>query len=114
MKPRSALTHVVSMIILSSIAAAHAAEEPRTVQKDPGNDSAKSDQAALVRGNTTFGLGLYSRLRQGPGNVFLSPFSLSTALAMTADGARGRRPGRWPRPSTSPSARIGPTPPSNR
>src|SRR5205085_7480210 len=32
---------------------------------------------------------LYARLRAGKGNLFLSPFSVSTALAMTSAGARG-------------------------
>lgn len=45
--------------------------------------------AALAAGNTRFGLDLYGRLREAPGNLFLSPFSISTALAMTAAGARG-------------------------
>jgi len=45
--------------------------------------------AELVQGNTAFALALYGRLREKPGNLFLSPYSLSTALAMTSAGARG-------------------------
>jgi serpin B len=49
------------------------------------------DRAALVRGNTAFALELYARLRQEDnGNVFLSPYSISTALAMTYAGARNQ------------------------
>jgi len=44
---------------------------------------------ALVRGNNAFALELYTRLRSGDGNRFLSPWSISTALAMTYAGARG-------------------------
>lgn len=44
--------------------------------------------AALVEGNNAFALDLYSRLSPGDGNRFLSPFSISTALAMTYLGAR--------------------------
>jgi serpin B len=44
---------------------------------------------ALVEGNTAFALDLYGALRAEPGNLFLSPFSISTALAMTSAGARG-------------------------
>jgi serpin B len=40
--------------------------------------------------NTHFALDLYARLKEGPGNLFVSPFSVSTALAMTYAGARGR------------------------
>lgn len=44
---------------------------------------------ALVRGNTEFAVNLYSQLRTQPGNLFLSPHSISTALAMTSAGAAG-------------------------
>jgi serpin B len=43
----------------------------------------------LVRGNNAFALELYGRVAQGDGNRFLSPFSISCALAMTYGGARG-------------------------
>lgn len=44
---------------------------------------------ALVAGNTDFALNLYARLRTTDGNLFFSPYSVSTALAMTYGGARG-------------------------
>ena len=44
--------------------------------------------AALVQGNNAFALDLYARLGQGDGNRFISPFSISTALAMTYVGAQ--------------------------
>ena len=44
---------------------------------------------ALADGNTTFALDLYGKLRVIDGNLFLSPYSVSTALAMTHAGARG-------------------------
>jgi len=47
------------------------------------------DQDAVVAGNTEFALNLYARLRTDDGNLFLSPYSVSTALAMTYAGARG-------------------------
>jgi serpin B len=43
---------------------------------------------ALVQGNNSFALDLYARLSQGDGNRFVSPFSISTALAMTYAGAQ--------------------------
>ena len=48
-----------------------------------------ADATALVTGNNTFALDLYGALRKQEGNLFLSPFSISTALAMTYAGARG-------------------------
>lgn len=48
-----------------------------------------SKVGSLVEGNTLFALGLYQRVRVSDGNLFLSPYSISTALAMTYGGARG-------------------------
>lgn len=47
------------------------------------------DQEALVTGNSAFALDLYQQVRQKQGNLFYSPFSISTALAMTWAGAKG-------------------------
>ncbi|MEW6241104.1 MAG: serpin family protein [Chloroflexota bacterium] len=47
-----------------------------------------TDVRALTRGNNAFALDLYRQLRKADGNLFLSPFSISTALAMTCAGAR--------------------------
>jgi len=46
-------------------------------------------QSNLVNSNTTFALDLYRALRKEEGNLFFSPYSISTALAMTCVGARG-------------------------
>ncbi len=43
----------------------------------------------VVAGNTQFAVNLYDKLDAGDGNLFFSPFSISTALAMTSGGARG-------------------------
>jgi serpin B len=42
----------------------------------------------LAKGNSEFALDLYARISQGDGNRFFSPFSISTALAMTYAGAQ--------------------------
>jgi len=49
----------------------------------------KTDLAAVVKGNGAFALDLYSRLSSCSGNLFFSPFSISTALAMAYGGAQG-------------------------
>ena len=48
------------------------------------------DTRAAVGGNNQFALDLYRQLSARGGNLFLSPFSISTALAMTYGGAEGR------------------------
>src|SRR5690349_10156793 len=48
-----------------------------------------AETQALVEGNTAFALELYGRLRTTPGNLFFSPYSISTCLAMAYAGARG-------------------------
>jgi serine protease inhibitor len=51
---------------------------------------AKSGQTqTTVDGNSAFALDLYGQLKSRSGNVFFSPYSISTALAMTYAGARG-------------------------
>ena len=44
----------------------------------------------VVQGNTKFALDLYQELKELEGNLFFSPYSISTALAMTYAGARGK------------------------
>lgn len=48
-----------------------------------------SDLQELSDGNTAFALDMYQRLRTRAGNLFYSPYSMSSALAMTYAGARG-------------------------
>ena len=48
------------------------------------------DKTPVVQGNTEFALSLYAQLHSQQGNLFFSPLSLSTALAMTYGGARGQ------------------------
>lgn len=47
------------------------------------------DIHALAAGNSAFALDLYKLLKKSDGNLFLSPYSISLALAMTEAGARG-------------------------
>jgi serpin B len=50
--------------------------------------NATSDQAKAAQGNNAFAIELYRQLRKQSGNLFFSPESISTALAMTYAGAR--------------------------
>src|SRR5271156_3697142 len=59
----------------------------------PALASPDSAETQVVRGNTAFALDLYARERAAGGNLFFSPYSISTALAMTYTGARGATAG---------------------
>jgi serpin B len=48
------------------------------------------ERTAVTKGNNQFALDLYGKLRAREGNLFFSPFSISTALGMTYGGARGQ------------------------
>jgi len=63
------------------------AQSTRAREKNP--TVSESELQTLVDGNNAFGLDLYQTLRSQDGNLILSPFSVSFALAMTYAGARG-------------------------
>ncbi len=44
----------------------------------------------VVEANNQFAFELYSKYKDNEGNIFFSPYSISTALAMTYEGARGK------------------------
>jgi serpin B len=49
----------------------------------------KADVASVAEGNNAFAFDLYAKLKTEEGNLIFSPYSISTALAMTYAGARG-------------------------
>ncbi|MFZ2147453.1 MAG: serpin family protein [Sedimentisphaerales bacterium] len=57
---------------------------------DKATEREKTDKQIVVTGNNKFALELYAKLRGKEGNLFFSPYSISTALALTYAGARGQ------------------------
>jgi len=51
-------------------------------------EQAHRDIKSLIADNSAFAVDLYRQLAGGQGNLFFSPYSISTALAMTYAGAR--------------------------
>ncbi len=49
-----------------------------------------SNQDKIVQDNNAFAIDLYHRLASENGNLFFSPYSISSVLAMTYSWARGR------------------------
>ncbi|NQT71457.1 MAG: serpin family protein [Chloroflexi bacterium] len=58
------------------------------VERDSSPDIPRADMNELVAGNNAFAFDLYQALQSEKGNLFFSPYSISTALAMTYAGAR--------------------------
>ncbi len=57
-----------------------------TSETDP---AVKANLPVVAKNNNQFALDLYAHLRGADGNLFFSPYSISTALAMTRAGASG-------------------------
>jgi serine protease inhibitor len=57
---------------------------------EPVETMARIAPNMVVEGNSSFAMQLYQQLRTTDGNLFFSPYSISTALAMTYAGAKGQ------------------------
>ncbi|MHB9028268.1 MAG: serpin family protein [Candidatus Latescibacterota bacterium] len=61
---------------------------PPVFAQAQSSNNASSDLSELVAGNTAFSLDLYHALRTSNTNLFISPYSISSSLAMASAGAR--------------------------
>ena len=97
MKPQTRIIIVVSLAVLISLQVAACAapgNEPAALaQSDtPRETSPNVEETALAElsaGNRAFAFDLYQAIRGEEGNLFFSPYSLSTALAMAYAGTGG-------------------------
>jgi serpin B len=89
-------TLIIGFILFGAVLSGTAYARPGSggLSLPEGKDT-KSDTRSVIENNTSFALDLFAKLKEDPalkkagGNLFFSPFSLSTALAMTWAGARG-------------------------
>jgi serpin B len=82
---------VVVSAVVSLAAGCAGSAKGAVLQSDKprlSSDASAAETAALVAGNSAFAFDLYQLLREGDGNLFHSPHSISAALAMTYAGAR--------------------------
>ncbi len=77
--------------LLATILIAGPSCSPRSGRSNRGTEAVSTNQHAVAEAGNHFAFGLYERLQTGhDGNLFFSPASLSSALAMTYAGARGQ------------------------
>ena len=83
---------ILFLMLILLICGCQAANATDLVVSDKPRDSAPvisdDDFKNQIDSNNEFAFDLYSELKSKSGNIFFSPFSISTALAMTYGGAR--------------------------
>jgi serpin B len=88
---RCVLVVAIGFALFGSSGCKREAPEETTVPSEQADQVPSETVAAatLPDANTAFAFNLYGALRAEDGNLFLSPYSVSAALAMTLAGARG-------------------------
>ena len=76
-------------IVFASCSAQSVAEAPQTPRVKAAELKITDDVREVAKSGNQFAFDLYGQLRERPGNLFFSPASISTALAMVYAGARG-------------------------
>ncbi len=82
---------ILVAVVLSSLLACHqkSVSTSTVTPSEPALRPIEQPDPALIAGNNQFALELYREISTFDQNVFFSPYSISTALAMTYAGARG-------------------------
>lgn len=94
-----------ALLLMSCAAPEPSPQEPPPQQVQPAPPpAALPAPASVTAGQTEFGIELYRRLGAQPGNIFLSPASISMALGMVYAGAEGETAAEMARALRYPSA----------
>src|SRR5436309_15750551 len=81
---RSAFLRASLLVLVATAGCSASRTEP-----PPPPPPFTEDMQAVADGNNRFAIDLYGKLRDTEkGNLFISPYSVHTALAMTATGAK--------------------------
>lgn len=79
---------IILIVLTLPVSTAHA-QQAETVQSDAAQQQDGDPVTELVDGNSEFAFDLYAALRENEGNLFYSPYSISTAFGMVYAGAGG-------------------------
>jgi len=93
MKPKKliiSLIVLIAVIVIGALLYKPATET--TPSAPPVDDSGATTEGidSVIEANNRFALEFYQQIKDEPENLFFSPYSISTALAMTYEGARGQ------------------------
>jgi serpin B len=80
---------LIASVLLGACGGASAQITESNLPRENNPPVSQADLQNLVDGNNIFALDIYQSLRSENGNLILSPYSISLALAMTYAGARG-------------------------
>ncbi len=79
-----------SLFFYGCLAETSGGENKDQINNSNGNTIPIGELLNVVEANNQFAIEFYSKLKSEEGNLFFSPYSLSTALAMTYEGAKGQ------------------------
>src|SRR3989344_1010684 len=65
-------------------------DEPIIIPDEPITQAKTEGMSNIVDANNEFALNYYNKIKDSEENVFFSPYSISSALAMTYEGAKGQ------------------------
>lgn len=90
LKSASGMKRLLALVLLAACGDSGTTDIPEVrsdVARELAPNVSDADFASAVDGNAAFATDLYQQVRGKPGNLFMSPHSISVALAMTWAGA---------------------------